>query len=135
MPVKSSLFILLMYFFVHACNARRYGLSYTSNFHKRFPPDKIEENLKFSMKYSPNGNKKFKDAEVSCKNKNIDIKGAKSGSEDCEKLSLQKAVNATTLKVSRRARVNFRDSSILSYEDLIETDYQQPRHNSPIHNK
>ncbi|KAK4489430.1 hypothetical protein RD792_005239 [Penstemon davidsonii] len=72
-------------------------------------PDDIIFQIEEKLKFSPNGSKMPNLSTTTSKFKDAEV--------------------------SRRQRVNVRDSSILSYEDLMETDYQQPRHKSPIHNK
>ncbi|KAI3458293.1 hypothetical protein Pfo_014956 [Paulownia fortunei] len=121
MPPKSSFFILLTCFFMHACNSRFLGLT-NNDFHKMLPQDKIhEEKLRVSMNFSPNSRGTI-DSRMP-RWGTISSKPKEEGA-GCKKNKGNKG--ATSEKVLH--------SSIFSEEDLIETDYQPPQRKSPIHN-
>ncbi|XP_057776767.1 uncharacterized protein LOC130995486 [Salvia miltiorrhiza] len=136
MCAKASFFVLFLCFFMHA-----YTTTPSSALHNKFLPQKIEEKLEFN-KFGPNGRVTLThDHNLRSKSSRHDLckinKGGRSRA-DC-KSSLHKAL----LQLSEDSRwrhlnvreVDLQNSSILSEEDLSESDYEPPHRKSPIHNK
>ncbi|XP_051123073.1 uncharacterized protein LOC127245948 [Andrographis paniculata] len=129
---------VLVYYSVHACNARSFAAT-TLNFNQESRPTKIEGSLKGSINYNPN--RVLSKHTVNFNPKEIEDFGKKNKESGEWKCSHHKKLlqHYSESEGSRWARVNVRNMDLhepfFGDKDLSETDYQPPHRKAPIHNK
>ncbi|CAA0834587.1 Unknown protein [Striga hermonthica] len=141
MPSKSSLLILITFFFAHATSSRHlkeenHGVNV--NFGSNSKGTSDCSRIIASMR--PVITSKSKEDRLCsvCKKNNgsLEVAHNKPGNQNGVTTNGKALHNATETEVLRRLKVGHKvlHSSILSEEDLMETDYQPPHRKSPIHN-